>query len=93
MHPVIQTLKNALGYAKFADGDVRDATLELVDQIGADLQPDYEQGSTVDEAVNTLEEALNNTDSVSEETDAAIKEGARSASPKDSDEDEPTSQA
>lgn len=83
MHPVIQTLKNALAYAKFADDDVRDATLELVDQIGTDLAPEYEQGSTVDDAVNVLEEALNNTDSVSEDTDAAIADGARSVSPKD----------
>lgn len=86
MHPVIQTLKNALGYAKFADGDVRDATLELVDQIGTDLAPEYEQGTAVDEAVNNLETALNNTDSASEDTDAAIK----NADPSTGVEDEPT---
>jgi hypothetical protein len=87
MHPTIAAIKNALGYAKFSDGDVKDATLNLVTQLGDDLDPgnvDYEPGSMVEAAQKELEEALNNTDSSSEDTDDAI----RNASTEDDDEDE-----
>lgn len=74
MHPVMAAIKNALGYAKFTNEDVKDATIELVEQAGVDLQgDDYEPGTTVEQAMTTLNEALDSTDLVTEETNAAIK--------------------
>lgn len=88
MHPAMQTLRNALAYAKFSDGDLRDATLEVVDQIGVELQEeDYELGPQAEGAVAELETCLNNIDSSSEATDEAIRTAASEAGEEDEEED------
>lgn len=74
MHPAIQTLKNALGYAKFADPDLKEAVDGLVDQVGSELEDEsYEQGSGVELAMREVEDVLNRTDSSIEDTDEAIR--------------------
>lgn len=86
MHPALNTLRNALAYARFGDDDVRDATLNLVDELGTDLQPEYEPGTTVEEAVTELEGAMASADVSMEDIDAAIKKAKEEPTTED---DEP----
>jgi hypothetical protein len=89
MHPAIQTLRNALGYAKFKNDEIRDSTLNLVTTIGHELQTEeYEPGAAVESAQNQLEDALNNADNASEAVDIAIENAVAGAI--DTDEAETT---
>lgn len=90
MHQALAALKNVLGYAKFADPDIKDAADTLCEQLGSELESEeYEMGSGVEVSLRELEDVLNRTDSASEDTEEAIRT-ASADDVVDEDEEQPT---
>lgn len=68
---IVTRLREALGYATFRSGEVKDAALNLLGALQADLTEinTYEPSTEVEAATKQLQEAMNAADSVSEEED------------------------
>lgn len=70
MHHTLQVLKTAMAHATFTNEDVESATLELITELGNDLEGDeasYLPGVRVDRAESDLQVALNDADDEAEE--------------------------
>lgn len=63
MHPTIKVLKQSLSYAKFPSNEIKQATRQLINDLGDNLEEcDYEQPPFIDQAANKLQNILNEYD-------------------------------
>ena len=91
MHKTMTKLKNALGYVKFANDELGDAIIEVIDQLGIDLATaDYEEGTEVELAITELEDVLNGIDSADEDVSEVISKAKQGELEEGEEEDDAT---